>query len=81
MTLREHLLAAVLGCKSYNDPFSTMILTGRLAGIVAALLSLIFLLSGLAQLRGSETSGNYVSSGLGKASNGLQDVQNRTLGV
>lgn len=66
-----------------------MIPSGRLAGIVASLLSLVFLLSGLAHLRGSEISNSYaysnrpslVSSVLGKASNNLQDVQNRTLGV
>jgi hypothetical protein len=89
LTLPEHLLVAVLGCKATMILSQTMIPTGRLAGIVAAVLSLVFLLSGVAHLRGSETSGKYVysnrpslvSSGLGKGSNSLQEVQNRTLGV
>ena len=67
-----------------------MISTSRVAGYAAALLSLIFILSGLAHLRESETHGNdgdysnrpsLVSSALGKSNANLLDVWNRTLGV
>jgi hypothetical protein len=89
LTLPEYFL---LQCSDTNATMilaQTMSPTGRLAGIAAALLSLIFLLSGLAHLRGSDTTGNYVysnrpshvRSGLGKASKSFQGVQNLTLGV